>query len=67
MGVAECQHTATLLTCYSINTKHQGFQKKYIALIYHKELKSYQQKCKWKVRFTKESGVKRKHLNFDGW
>ena len=66
-GVAECRHAATPLSSYSINTTHQGFQKRYITLLYLKGLKSYQQKCKWKVRFTKESGVKCRHLNFDGW
>ena len=52
-GVAECRHAATPLTSYRINTTHQGFQKRYITLLYLKGLKSYQQKYKWKVRFTK--------------
>ena len=53
--MAECKHAATPLSSCSINTTHQGFQKRYITLFYLKELKSYQQKCKWKVRFTVES------------
>ena len=65
-GVAECRHVATPLSFYS-NITTQGFQKRYITLLYLKGLKSYQQKGKWKVRFTKESGVKCRHLNFDGW
>ena len=66
-GVAECRHAATPLSSYNINTTYQGFQKRYITLFYLKGLKSYQQKYKWKVRFTKESGVKCRHLNFDNW
>ena len=56
-GVAECRHAATPLSSYNINTTLQGFQKRYSTLFYLKGLKRYQQKCKWKVRFTKESGV----------
>ena len=41
-GVAECRHAATPLSSYSINTTHQGFQKRYITLFYLKGLKSYQ-------------------------
>ena len=66
-GVAECKHVATPLSSYSINTTLQGFQERYITLLYLKGLKRYQQKDKWKVRFTKESGVKCRHLNFDSW
>ena len=55
--MAECKHAATPLSSCSINTTHQGFQKRYITLFYLKELKSYQQKCKRKVRFTKENGL----------
>ena len=61
-GVAECRHAATPLSSYSINTTLQGFQKRYITLLYLKGFKSYQEKCKWKVRFTKESGVKCRHI-----
>ena len=66
-GVAECRYAATSLSSYSINTTLRGFQKRYISLLYLKGLKSYQEKCKWKVRFTKESGVKCRHLNFESW
>ena len=66
-GVAECRHAVTPLSSYSIITTLQGFQKRYITLLYLKGLKRYQQKCKWKVRFTKESGVKCWHLNFESW
>ena len=66
-GVAECRHAVTPLSSYSIITTLQGFQKRYITLLYLKGLKRYQQKCKWKVRFTKESGVKCRHLNFESW
>ena len=52
-NVAECRHVATPLSSYSINTTHQGFQKRYLTMLYLKRLKRYQQKCKWKVRFTK--------------
>ena len=45
-GVAECKHATTPLSSYSINTTHQGFQKRYITLLHVKGLKSYQQKCK---------------------
>ena len=41
-GVAECRHAATPLSSYSINNTHQGFQKRYITLLYLKGLKSYQ-------------------------
>ena len=51
-SMAQCKHATTPLSSYSINTTHQGFQKRYITLLYVKGLKSYQQKCKWKVRFT---------------
>ena len=63
-SMAQCKHATTPLSSYSINTTLQGFQKRYITLLYLKGLKRYQQKCKWKVRFTKESGVKCRHLNF---
>ena len=65
--MAECRHAATSLSSYSIDTTLQGFQKRYITLLYLKGLKSYQEKYKWKVWFTKESGVKCKHLNFESW
>ena len=45
-GVAECRHAARPLSSYSINTTHQGFQKRYLTLLYLKGLKRYQQKCK---------------------
>ena len=45
-GVAECKQAATPLNSYSINTTLQGFQKRYITLLYLKGLKSYQEKCK---------------------
>ena len=64
-GVAECRHAATPLSSYSINTTLQGFQKRYLTLLYLKGLKRYQQKCKWKVRFTKESGVKCQLVTFE--
>ena len=41
-GVAECRHAATPLSSYSINTTLQGFQMRYITLLYLKGLKSYQ-------------------------
>ena len=41
-GVAECKQAATSLRSYSINTTLQGFQKRYITLLYLKGLKSYQ-------------------------
>ena len=41
-GVVEFRHAATPLSSYSINTTHQGFQKRYITLLYLKGLKSYQ-------------------------
>ena len=41
-GVAECRHAATPMSSYSINTTLQGFQKRYITLLYLKGLKSYQ-------------------------
>ena len=43
-GVAECRHAATPLSSYSINTTLQGFQKRYLTLLYLKGLKRYQQK-----------------------
>ena len=64
-GVAECRHAATPLSSYSINTTHQGFQKRYITLLYLKGLKSYQPskfKC---LHFTPLSLVNRTfHLHF---
>ena len=44
-GVAECRHAATPLSFYSNNTRLQGFQKRYLTLLYLKGLKRYQQKC----------------------
>ena len=44
--MAECRHAATPLSSYSIDTTLQGFQKRYITLLYLKGLKSYQEKCK---------------------
>ena len=41
-GEAECKQAATPLSSYSINTTLQGFQKRYITLLYLKGLKSYQ-------------------------
>ena len=41
-GVAECRHATTPLSSYCINTTLQGFQKRYITLLYLKGLKSYQ-------------------------
>ena len=64
-GVAECRHAATPLSSYCINTTHQGFQKRYITLLYLKGLKSYQPskfKC---LHFTPLSLVNRTfHLHF---
>ena len=40
--MAQCKHTTMPLSSYSINTTHQGFQKRYITLFYLKGLKSYQ-------------------------
>ena len=64
-GVAECRNAATPLSSYSINDTHQGFQKRYITLLYLKGLKSYQPskfKC---LRFTPLSLVNRTfHLLF---
>ena len=64
-GVAECRHAATPLSSYSINTTLQGFQKRYITLLYLKGLKSYQLskfKC---LHFTPLSLVNRTfHLHF---
>ena len=64
-GVAECRHASTPLSSYSINTTHQGFQKRYITLLYLKGLKSYQPskfKC---LHFTPLSLVNRTfHLHF---
>ena len=61
----ECKHAATPLSFYSINTTHQGFQKRYITLLYLKGLKSYQPskfKC---LHFTPLSLVNRTfHLHF---
>ena len=63
--MAECRHAATPLSSYSINTTHQGFQKRYITLFYLKGLKSYQPskfKC---LHFTPLSLVNRTfHLHF---
>ena len=64
-GMSECRHAATPLSSYSINTTHQGFQKRYITLFYLKGLKSYQPskfKC---LHFTPLSLVNRTfHLHF---
>ena len=64
-GVAERRHAATPLSSYSINTTLQGFQKRYITLLYLKGLKSYQLsnfKC---LHFTPLSLVNRTfHLHF---
>ena len=64
-GLAECKQAATPLTSYSIITTLQGFQKRYITLLYLKGLKSYQPskfKC---LHFTPLSLINRTfHLNF---
>ena len=57
-GVAECRHAATPLSSYSINTTHQGFQKRYITL-YLKGLKSYQPSKFKRVDFLSFYLVKR--------
>ena len=64
-GVAECRHAATPLSSYSINTTLQGFQMRYITLLYLKGLKSYQL-SKFKCQhFTPLSLVNRTfHLHF---
>ena len=54
MGIVKCKNAATPLSTSGINTTHQHFQMRYIALFYLKELKSYQPKYKCKVYFTKE-------------
>ena len=63
--IAQCKHTTMPLSSYSINTTHQGFQKRYITLFYLKGLKSYQPskfKC---LHFTPFSLVNRTfHLHF---
>ena len=41
MGVAQQRAATTPLSSYSINTTLQGFQKRYITLLYVKGLKSY--------------------------
>ena len=64
-GLAECRHAPTPLSSYSISTMLQGFQKRYITLLYLKGLKSYQLskfKC---LHFTPLSLVNRTfHLHF---
>ena len=64
-GVAECRHAATPLSSYSNNTTLQGFQKRYITLLYLKGIKSYQPskfKC---LHFTPLTLVNRTfHLHF---
>ena len=64
-GLAECKHAATPLSSYSINTTHQGFQKRYMALLYLKGLKSYQPSKFKRVDFLPLYLVKRTfHLHF---
>ena len=64
-GVTECRHAATPLSFYSINTTHQGFQKRYITLFYLKGLKSYQPSKSKCLHFTPLSLVNRTfHLHF---
>ena len=64
-GLAECRHAPTPLSSHSINTTLQGFQMRYITLLYLKGLKSYQLskfKC---LHFTPLSLVNRTfHLHF---
>ena len=64
-GVAECRHAAIPLSSCSINTTLQGFQMRYITLLYLKGLKSYQL-SKFKCQhFTPLSLVNRTfHLHF---
>ena len=53
-GIVKYENAATPLSTSGINTTHQHFQMRYIALFQLKGLKSYQPKYKCKVYFTKE-------------